>query len=177
MGLLYVQGEFLTNELASYGVTRTEEFVVWDPVFQKVTGKSTHNLEVDEFLMGQTFLSKIHPILVNGKFDVAYSVGVGEVLHLRTLCATVQTPISFVVYHGEMSANEWDSDAAIPFWVIGSDKVTRRAPQKRTILLLAGGQREEILLQFERPGRYVILQQAIPGISFSDLYGHPHDQF
>ena len=34
--------------------------------------KETHNIEVDEFLEGQTTLSKIHPFLVNGKMNPSF---------------------------------------------------------------------------------------------------------
>ena len=67
------------------------------------------------------------------------------------------------------------NEAAIPFWIIGSDGVTRSKPKKRNIIVLSGGQREEILLQFDKPGKYVISQQGIQGMQFFDMLGHPHD--
>jgi FtsP/CotA-like multicopper oxidase with cupredoxin domain len=173
LGTLYVEGP-LEDELARYGVTQSEEFVIWDPAFQSVD-KPTHNLEVDEFLMGQTTLSKIHPFLVNGKITPNFNVGVGEVLHLRSLCATIENENTFIVYPEGREHEPWD-EAAIPFWVIGSDGVTFRNPRKKTLLVMAGGQREEILLQFNETGRYVISQQGIEGMQFFDMLGHPHEQ-
>jgi FtsP/CotA-like multicopper oxidase with cupredoxin domain len=177
LGLLYVDGP-LEAELAEYGITQSEEFVIWDPAFRQVDDHNgtKHNLEVDEFLMGQTTLSKIHPFLVNGKvtpnFDVA---GVGDVLHLRTLVGIVENENTFIVYKEGDEHLHWD-EAAIPFWVIASDGVTYSKPRKKNILVMAGGQREEILLQFDEPGRYVISQQGIQGMQFFDMWGHPHDQ-
>lgn len=173
LGVLYVDGP-LEDELARYGVTHSEEFVIWDPAF-KAVDKPTHNLEVDEFLMGQTTLSKIHPFMVNGKMNATYTVGVGEVLHLRTLCGTIENENTFIVYPEGKEEEPWD-EAAIPFWVIGTDGVTHKHPRKKTLLVLAGGQRSEMLLQFDKPGRYVISQQGIQGMQFFDMYGHPHDQ-
>lgn len=173
LGLLYVEGP-LEDELARYGITNSEEFVIWDPALQRVD-KETHNLEVDEFLMGQTTLSKIHPFLLNGKMNPTFHVGVGEVLHLRTLCATIENENTFIVYPEGREKEHWD-DAAIPFWLIGADGVTHRRPRQKTVMVFAGGQRHELLLQFDKPGRYVISQQGIEGMQFFDMYGHPHNQ-
>jgi FtsP/CotA-like multicopper oxidase with cupredoxin domain len=173
LGVLYVDGP-LEEELADYGVSLTKEFVIWDPAFKSVQ-TPTHNLEVDEFLMGQTTLSKIHPFLVNGVMTPNFNVGVEEVLHLRVLCATIENENTFIVYRDGEETEHWD-DAAIPFWVIGSDGVMYKKPRKRTILVLAGGQREEVLLQFDEPGKYVISQQGIEGMQFFDMRGHPHNQ-
>jgi len=177
LGLLYVDGPLL-DELASYGVTRTEEFVIWDPAFRLVddrNGTRGHNLEVDEFLMGQTTLSKIHPFLVNGRVTPDFAVGVGEVLHFRTLVGIVENENTFLVYREGEEDRPWD-EAAVPFYVVASDGVTYPRPKKKNILVMAGGQREEILLQFDQPGRYVISQQGIQGMQFFDMWGHPHDQ-
>mmetsp|Transcript_33293 Transcript_33293/g.80494 ORF Transcript_33293/g.80494 Transcript_33293/m.80494 type:complete len:109 (+) Transcript_33293:1108-1434(+) len=80
-GLLYVDSGTLESELEGYGIANTKEFVIWDPAF-KAVNKDTHNLEVDEFLEGQTTLSKIHPILVNGKKNPLFKTATGQVLHL-----------------------------------------------------------------------------------------------
>jgi FtsP/CotA-like multicopper oxidase with cupredoxin domain len=173
LGVLYVEGP-LEEELAEYGVSLTKEFVIWDPAFKSVQ-KATHNLEVDEFLLGQTTLSKIHPFLVNGQLTPDFNVGVGEVLHLRVLCGTIENENTFIVYPEGQEQEHWE-DAAIPFWVIGSDGVTYKKPRQKNILVMAGGQREEIVLQFDEPGKYVISQQGIQGMQFFDMRGHPHDQ-
>ena len=173
LGLLYVEGP-LEDELARYGITNTREFVIWDPALQPVN-KSTHNLEVDEFLMGQTTLSKVHPFLINGQINPTFHTGVGEVLHLRTLCANIENENTFIVYPEGRHEEPWD-EAAVPFWTIATDGVTHRRARQKNIVVLAGGQRHEFLLQFDKPGRYVVSQQGIQGLQFFDMYGHPHDQ-
>ena len=172
-GLLYIDGP-LADELAAYGVLPANDFVIWDPAFRAVD-EPTHNLEVDEFLMGQTTLSKIHPFLVNGVINPTFNITVGEVLWLRVLCATVENENTFIIYP-EGKENEPWAEVALPFWVIGSDGVSYNQPKEKTILVLAGGMREEILLQFDEPGNYVISQQGIQGMQFFDMMGHPHDQ-
>jgi FtsP/CotA-like multicopper oxidase with cupredoxin domain len=174
LGLLYVEGP-LEQELASYGVTQSEEFVIWDPAFKSVDGKPTHNLEVDEFLMGQTTLSKIHPFLVNEQMNPTFKTRKGQVLWLRTLCATIENENTFIVYKQGDEDKHWD-EAALSFWIVAADGVTWTRPVKRNILVMAGGQRYEILLQFQESGAYVISQQGIQGMQFFDMYGHPHDQ-
>jgi len=62
----------------------------------------------------------------------------------------------------------------LDFWVIGVDGVMFRKPQRKHIVVLAGGQRNEILLQFDKPGNYVIRQHGIDGMQFFDMRGHPH---
>jgi FtsP/CotA-like multicopper oxidase with cupredoxin domain len=170
-GLLYVDGP-LEEELASYGVTQTQEFLIWDPAF-KAVDEPTHNLEVDEFLMGQTTLSKIHPFLVNGKMEPSFETATGQVLHLRVLCGVVENEVTFIVYPEGRDEEPWD-DAGIDFWVIGADGVTYRKPVKKRIIVMSGGGRNEILLKFDEPGTYVIRQQGIQGMQFFDMYGHPH---
>lgn len=172
-GLLYIDGP-LEQELANYGITNTKEFLIWDPAFKSVD-KPTHNLEVDEFLLGQTTLSKIHPFLVNGQINPTFETATGQVLHLRALCGTIENENTFIVYPEGQEDEPWD-DAAIDFWVIGADGVTFRKPERKHIIVMAGGQRNEILLKFDKPGNYVISQQGIQGMQFFDMYGHPHDQ-
>jgi FtsP/CotA-like multicopper oxidase with cupredoxin domain len=173
IGLLFVDGP-LESELADYGVKNMKEFVIWDPALKAVT-KPSHNLEVDEFLMGQTTLSKIHPFTVNGEINPSFETSTGEVLHLRVLCATVENENTFIVYPEGEDHKHWD-EAAIDFWVIGADGVTYPKPKRKRIVVMAGGQRNEILLKFDKPGTYVISQQGIQGMQFFDMYGHPHDQ-
>lgn len=173
IGLLYVDGP-LEHELEGYGITNTQEMVIWDPALRAVN-KPTHDLEVDEFLMGQTTLSKIHPFLVNGEYKPNFDIFVNEILHLRVLCATIENENTFIVYPEGEEDKSW-KDAAIPFWIIGSDGVTHRKPKKKTIMVMSGGQREEVLLQFDKPGKYVISQQGIEGMQFFDMRGHPHNQ-
>ncbi|CAB9517969.1 Multicopper oxidase mco [Seminavis robusta] len=174
LGVFYVDGP-LEDEMAAFGVSNVHEFVIWDPALRAVHNEPSHNLEVDRFLLGQTTLSKIHPFLVNGKYNPTFTTAAGQVLWLRSLCATVENENTFIVYRQGEEDQPWD-DAAIPFWVVGSDGVTYQKPQQKHILVMAGAQREEILLQFEEPGTYVISQQGIEGMQFFDMYGHPHNQ-
>lgn len=173
MGVLYVEGNML-QELASYGVTNNQEFVISDPALKRVY-KKLHDVEVDDFLMGQTTLSKIHPFLVNGELTPNYQTSVGEVLHLRGLCATTENENTFIVYRQGEEELDWN-EVAIPFWIIASDGVTFTTPIERKIIVMAGGQREELLLQFDEPGTYVVSQQGIEGMQFFDMLGHPHSQ-
>lgn len=187
MGLIKVEGN-LMKELASYNVLDSRDFVIWDPAFQDVTKlkpDADHDIEVDEFLNGQTTLSKIHPFLVNGEITPVFdNVGVGEILHLRIMCGTIENENTFIVYKApddESFRDEeyatWDwRESGLPFWVIATDGVTYRKPRKKQAIVVAGGQREEILLRFDEPGNYVISQQGIQGMQFFDMYGHPHDQ-
>jgi len=165
----------LEGELKAYGVTQKQEFVLWDPAFRKVEAE-THNLEVDQFLMGQTTLSKIHPFLVNGQYNpMLATVSVGEVLWLRILSATIENETTFIIYKKGQENRPWD-EAALSYHVIGTDGVTHAKSQKKHIMVMAGGQRHEVLLQFDEPGTYVVSQQGIQGMQFFDMWGHPHDQ-
>jgi len=176
-------------ELAQkYNIKNAVEFVLWDPAFQKVPteqGRQSHDIEVDEFLLGQTTLSKIHPFLVNGEITPKLAtIQVGEVLHVRALCATIENENTFIIYrkedHDPSSANsgnwEWNVEDAKPFWVVGSDGVFYDSAKEKKVIVMAGGQREELLLKFDQPGTYLISQQGIQGMQFFDMYGHPHDQ-
>mmetsp|Transcript_2016 Transcript_2016/g.3774 ORF Transcript_2016/g.3774 Transcript_2016/m.3774 type:complete len:749 (-) Transcript_2016:701-2947(-) len=188
----------LLKELAeTYNVRDSRDFVVWDPAFQSVAGSDSdsdsddrttpeHDIEVDEFLLGQTTLSKIHPFLVNGQITPKLEpVVVGQVLHLRVLCATIENEFTFIVYKApegddvdvDVDYSEYDwKEHAVPIYVVASDGVTYSKPRRRDVVVFAGGQREELLLQFDEPGKYVVSQQGIQGMQFFGMYGHPHDQ-
>jgi FtsP/CotA-like multicopper oxidase with cupredoxin domain len=177
LGVLFVVGP-LEEELAQQQVLphqSSHEFVIWDPAFKSVDDHPTHNLQVDDFLMGQTTLSKIHPFLVNGQYNPTFTTIVNQVLHLRVLCATIENENTFIIYPKGQETEPWE-DAAVEFYVIGSDGVTYERPKPYKILVMAGGQRNEILVQFDQPGEYVISQQGIQGMQFFDMRGHPHDQ-
>jgi len=178
LGLLYVGKHTLEKELQKYNVRNTHEFVIWDPAFQYVPNQPTHDLEVDEFLLGQTTLSKIHPFLVNGQINPTFTTKVGQVLHFHALCATVENENTFIVYPEGKQHLHWNDDQAkiVPFYQIGSDGVMYSKPIKRNVIVMSGGQREELLLIFDKPGRYVISQQGIQGMQFFGMRGHPHDQ-
>lgn len=175
LGLVYVDGP-MEEELTEYGVTKQQEFVLWDPAFRQVD-KESHNLEVDQFLMGQTTLSKIHPFLVNGEYNPTLAtISVGEVLWLRVLSATIENENTFIVYKKGHEKEPWD-ESAYEFYVVATDGVTHPGPpKKKHIMVMAGGQRHEVLMQFDEAGEYVISQQGIEGMQFFDMYGHPHNQ-
>lgn len=191
MGLLKVEGNLMKELSEKYGIVDSRDFVIWDPAFQDITKikpYADHDIEVDEFLNGQTTLSKIHPFLVNGEINPLFdNVGVNQVLHLRVLCSTIENENTFIVYKVPLDKDgnerqdvdyatfDWQ-ESGIPFWVIASDGVTYQTPRKKKAVVMAGGQREEILLRFDEPGTYVISQQGIQGMQFFDMYGHPHDQ-
>ena len=174
LGLLYVEGGPLEKELHDYGIVQQEEFVIWDPAFQQVEGKA-HDIEVDEFLMGQTTLSKIHPFLVNEQTNPVFTTKKGQVVWFHALCGTIENENTFIVYKEGEENQDWN-EVSIPFFIIAADGVTWSSATKRNILVMAGGQRYEILIQLDEPGRYVISQQGIQGMQFFDMYGHPHDQ-
>lgn len=135
LGLLYVDGP-LEKELSDYGVVQMEEFVIWDPAFKSVN-RPTHDIEVDDFLMGQTTLSKIHPFLVNGQINPTFTTRKGQVLWLRSLCGTIENENTFIIYKQGDESKHWD-EAALPFWVIAADGVTWTEPTQRNILVMAG---------------------------------------
>mmetsp|Transcript_33298 Transcript_33298/g.80524 ORF Transcript_33298/g.80524 Transcript_33298/m.80524 type:complete len:169 (+) Transcript_33298:1301-1807(+) len=83
----------------------------------------------------------------------------------RVLCGTIENENTFIVYEEGRDEEFWD-DAGLDFWVIGADGVMFRKPVRKHIIVLAGGQRNEILLQFDKPGKYVISQQGIEGMQF-----------
>lgn len=185
MGLLKVEGN-LMKELSDYNVVDSRDFVIWDPAFQDVSDirpNADHDIEVDEFLNGQTTLAEIHPFLINGEITPQFdNVGVGEILHLRALCSTIENENTVIVYKApegneDVDYSTWNwKESGIPFWVIASDGVTYSKPRETQAIVMAGGQREELLLKFDEPGKYVISQQGIQGMQFFDMYGHPHDQ-
>eukprot|EP00493_Phyllostaurus_siculus_P025582 UN25926 len=81
-GLIYIQGTF-DEELASYGITREDPFVIWDPHYRHNDGS---HISVNNFLDGQTdYTDAISEIrfLVNGAFQPTFHYQPGEVIHQR----------------------------------------------------------------------------------------------
>jgi len=89
-----------------------------------------------------------------------------------TFFSVSSLPAVAIVTNNEGEHLQHWEDAAIPFWLIASDGVTYSQPIQRKAIVMVGGQREELLLQFDQPGTYVISQQGIQGTQFFDMNGH-----
>mmetsp|Transcript_14373 Transcript_14373/g.23495 ORF Transcript_14373/g.23495 Transcript_14373/m.23495 type:complete len:648 (+) Transcript_14373:59-2002(+) len=174
-GLIKVIGD-LDDTLPNLGVQQDIPFAIWDPHFRMLDDSDgvretnlnsrmkrrvllgpRESLGTDYFLKAQTDQSIIW-YLVNGEYQPTFRLRPGETARLRVLCATTENLAGFEIV---------DSDGnVVPFWRIGSDGVVYKKPVQHSRLVLSGGMREEILVRFEKEGRYSIQSRGLEKVQF-----------
>eukprot|EP00804_Cyclotella_cryptica_P008292 CCRYP_016487-RD/>CCRYP_016487-RD protein AED:0.01 eAED:0.01 QI:664/1/1/1/0.75/0.6/5/477/495 len=139
------------NDLAKQGVIRDEFIALWewsvDPK-HRVAGTST-------FFEGN-FIQRndyIQTFLTNNGYQPTYSMYVGETVHVRLLCAQTTTGSGIYILD--------EDDNMIPFWVFASDGISYSHAVQHESILIGPGQREGVLLQFSKAGKYSIMQQIL----------------
>lgn len=179
-GLIRVAGD-LDEVLAANGVEQDSPFIIWDPHFRELPDSGTEGvaargfpakgagaavrqllgprqpLGVDFFLRDQTDQANIW-YLVNAQYQPTFRLRPGETIRLRLLCGTTENLAGFEIIN--------DLGYPVPFWVVGSDGITYHRPVRRTRLVLAGGQREELLVQLPEPGRYHVVSRGLTKVQF-----------
>ena len=149
------------NDLATQGITRDEPLVLWEwqidadkqlPSAQNETDNTTYYVE-------GTFLgleeNTVTALLTNNGYQPTFNMCVNETVHFRLLCA--QTTTGSALYIVDDADN-----STVPAFGFASDGISYGTPPvERKAIIVGPGQRESLLLQFSRPGRYSIMQLAI----------------
>lgn len=164
-GMLVIEGGAQDKELAQYGVTREEPFVIWDPhVEEREVGTTARHAvhgvtkkSVDKFLKDQTDTSEV-VYLVNAAKSPHFTLYAGEVIRIRILCATTENLATFKLY----------DSAGIPvtFYHIASDGIAFDRTYPKDLIVMSGGQREDILIQFPSPGTYTAVSEGLEFVQF-----------
>jgi hypothetical protein len=141
-------------ELASQGVTREAPFVLWEWAVQETRrfpeGSNT-------FFQGNfVAMDNLNPLTlfpVNDEIQPAWALTVGEVMHLKFVQGQTTTGTALYMYD--------DMGKQVDFWVFAADGISFDKPYRKTLLVLGVGQRQGILVQFDAPGTYRVMQGVL----------------
>ena len=144
-------------ELSEQGITRSEPLVTWE---WAVNASVPFNTTTDEngstittYAEGQ-FLGDFQQIfLTNNEYQPVFNMSVNETVHFQLLCAQTTTGAAFFIFD--------ENDIHVPFWVFTADAISFEKAYKKDSLVIGPGQREGLLLQFNQPGTYRIMQIVI----------------
>jgi FtsP/CotA-like multicopper oxidase with cupredoxin domain len=96
--------------------------------------------------------------LVNSDLAPNKTATAGQTVRYRVLCATTEAlcMIKIVDPQGNL----------LPFYVFASDGITQSKSVKRDLIMLAGGYRNDILVQYPEEGRYEFVQEGLSHLQF-----------
>lgn len=134
-------------------------------------------VELNYFLPNQIPTTVMDPFLVNDGYQPTFAVTAGHLTLIRLVCVSTEWMCGFQIYN--------ESDYSIQgFDVVASDGITWHAPvhmddkgyavennrmmilqPSQAFLLLGGGQRQDLLVQFPRAGNLTVYQTTFGGQS------------
>ena len=175
-GMVLVRGKY-DEELKSYGVTTEIPFAVHDPHYtvEKAPEKETPGVaKVARFLAAQN-AGDDYSFMVTGRYRPEYTVKRNEVFLIRHLSATIENLNAFRIVKARGTPTPPDTDEDnIPFHIIASDGIAYDRPVKRMSMVMGGGERHDLLVQFPDAGVYEIWSDHCGTIQFYG--GGPKDQ-
>ncbi|KAL7554987.1 hypothetical protein ACHAWF_018604 [Thalassiosira exigua] len=143
------------HDLIPQGVVREELIALWEWAVmpnRRVGGNSSTFYE-GNFIELDDGPNLITTFLTNNGHQPTYSMHAGETVHFRLLCAQTTTGSGIYI--------EDESGDVVDFWVFASDGISYSRAVKHHLIVIGPGQREGMLLQFEKAGTYKIMQQII----------------
>lgn len=139
------------HELALQGVTRDETFLMWEWEVQERNMLNGNTYFEGNFI--EQTLDGLTLMLVNNEYQPTFDMEVQETMHLRVVCAQTTTGSIFYILD--------PYDGIVPFSVFASDGISYDKPYQKNMIVVGPGQREAILLQFSKPGKYRVMQGVL----------------
>ncbi len=168
-GLILVRGTY-DDEVKSFGIETEIPFAVHDPHYYPdvfPTEDKPGIASVARFLPNQNE-SDNYTFMVTGRYRPQYRVRRNEIVLLRHLTATIENLCGFRIVKQTDAANgpPASDDVNHPFWIIASDGIAYDRPVERSLMVTAGGERHDILIQLPDPGVYEIWSDHCNTIQF-----------
>jgi len=168
-GLILVRGKY-DEELKSFGINTEIPFAVHDPHYYPDTAPEGANpgiATIARFLPNQNE-SDNYTFMVTGRYRPEYTIKRNEVVLLRHLTATIENLCGFRIVKKDDAPNgpPATDDVNHPFWIIASDGIAYDKPVERNLMVTAGGERHDILVQLAEPGIYEIWSDRCETIQF-----------
>lgn len=203
-GLLIVKDdEKLESRLKQQGIEKDMPFVIWSPHFERFydnemykksiqhlqdngekpsttpLGKGSTLLRVKSRLVTGTFLHDqtancIVKVFVNGEYRPGYNVDEFGKVRLRILAAHSESLTSFQIYYQYDTSAASTDKVLVPFQHIASDGINFNVSKQKTVLVLGGGQREDIVVDFNSNGIYTVVNEGLSKLQFFNT--GPSDQ-
>lgn len=152
------------RELAQQGVTRDEAFLMWEWEVQEGNLVQDGNQITGATYFEGNFLEQtlggLTIMLVNNEYQPTYDMEIQETMHLRVICAQTTTGSLFYILD--------PFDGIVPFSVFASDGISYDKAYQKNIIVVGPGQRESLLVQFNRPGKYRVMQGVLADFQEDD---------
>jgi len=175
-GLIFVDPKEGEEEIGHYNTADDIIFPVWDPHFKYVStmGNKTlltvrDRIVTDDLIADQTGASKML-YMVGDDYQPTYYFKVGQTRRIRILCATTENFFMFSIFKSGYENTTWDN--ALPFYAVASDGVSY-PPVMKTRIVMVGGQRQDVMVSFDKPGTYIIRSQGLERLQFFN-FGPPN---
>ncbi len=170
-GMLIVRGRF-DDDMKANGVTTEIPFVVHDPhykILKYPSGDEPGIAKVGDFLSNQNGLSD-YCYMVSGRYRPTYTVKRNQVVHLRHLTATVENLAGFRIVPAPGTRSDFANEGAegdnYPFYMVASDGIAFGEVVKKNLMVTGGGERHDLLVSFDAPGRYLVKSDYLSTIQF-----------
>jgi FtsP/CotA-like multicopper oxidase with cupredoxin domain len=176
-----------------YHVTQDIPFAVWGPSLRYIGTASSFKmmnnndgstqpkkdvksgvseLQLNSYLNNENMMGgTITPFLVNNGYQPTFQVTQGEVVRFRVLSAFVMLFMAFAIVPDTPGIDPLDPINQLNLYVIASDGIPYLSPKLKKRLVLASAQREEVLVRFDTPGRYLIRSDGVTDLT--DTAGSP----
>jgi hypothetical protein len=148
------------RELLAQGIVRDEPVALWEWLIdpnKTVSGEPSTFVEPNFLDPNQQQV-----FLTNNEYSPSMTMCVNETVHIRLLCAQTTTGSALYILD--------ESDALVTFWVFASDGISYSKAYEKTFIVIGPGQREGLLVQFDRPGTYRMMQDIV-----NDFQGNGED--
>lgn len=167
-GLILVRGTY-DDELKSFGITTEIPMAIHDPHYypdeipaEGAVGKAS----IARFLANQNEADN-YTFMNTGRYRPNYTLRKNEAVLVRMLTATIENLCGFrIVKKTSDGAPPATDDVNLPFWIIASDGIAYGKPVERRLMVTAGGERHDMLLQFPEPGEYQVWSDRCETIQF-----------
>lgn len=140
-----------SSMLANQGVFRTEPFALWE---WSVNTNGSITGVPDTYIGSSLFGPGFIEYLTNNEYQPTFDACVDETIHFQVLNG--QSESASVLYILDENGD------VVPFWQFASDGIMYTKAYNKTMVVSGQGQRDALLMQFNKVGTYRIMQHVLP---------------
>jgi len=142
------------HDLAQQGIERHVPLVLWEWASAMNNSDATNPNTYYEGPFQITPDNTILTFMANNEYQPTFlTMTVNETVHVPFLCAQTSTGSALWIVDA--------SGESYPFWVFAADGISYSKAVRKEMIVVGPGQREGLLLQFPRAGRYSIMQYIL----------------
>jgi FtsP/CotA-like multicopper oxidase with cupredoxin domain len=123
--------------------------------------RSTNDAEMELNSWNNNEMVSVSPVLLNNDYQPTIQMIQGEIARFRVVCIFVTMFCGFAIVPDTPGLDPLDPDNQIDLYAIASDGIAYSTPKLRKRMILTSAQREDILVRFDKPGRYLIRSDGV----------------